>query len=65
MVRRTGVTPVTKALLSPVLAILLLLLGLSPSQAGEVRVIKLGYILAPHSQLGAGADVFAAEVSGE
>jgi tripartite ATP-independent transporter DctP family solute receptor len=25
-------------------------------------VIKLGYILAPHSQLGAGADVFAAEV---
>ncbi|MGA8399832.1 MAG: DctP family TRAP transporter solute-binding subunit [Stellaceae bacterium] len=27
-----------------------------------MRVIKLGYILAPHSQLGAGADVFAAEV---
>jgi TRAP-type transport system periplasmic protein len=34
----------------------------SLSHADEVRVIKLGYILAPHSQLGAGADVFAAEV---
>lgn len=32
------------------------------SRAEEARVIKLGYILAPHSQLGAGADVFAAEV---
>jgi tripartite ATP-independent transporter DctP family solute receptor len=32
------------------------------SRAEEARVIKLGYILASHSQLGAGADVFAAEV---
>jgi tripartite ATP-independent transporter DctP family solute receptor len=31
--------------------------------AEEARVIKLGYILAPHSQLGAGAGVFAAEVA--
>lgn len=33
------------------------------SRAEETRVIKLGYILAPHSQLGAGADVFAAEIA--
>jgi tripartite ATP-independent transporter DctP family solute receptor len=51
-----------KVLLRAVGAVLLLLISLSWSQAGEVRVIKLGYILAPHSQLGAGADVFAAEV---
>jgi tripartite ATP-independent transporter DctP family solute receptor len=41
---------------------LLLLAAVPLSRADEVRVIKLGYILAPHSQLGAGADVFAAEV---
>ncbi|HWD57062.1 MAG TPA: DctP family TRAP transporter solute-binding subunit [Stellaceae bacterium] len=34
----------------------------SASHGEEARVIKLGYILAPHSQLGAGADIFAAEV---
>jgi len=34
----------------------------SLSRAEDARVIKLGYILAPHSQLGAGADVFASEV---
>lgn len=32
------------------------------ARAEEARVIKLGYILAPHSQLGAGGDTFAAEV---
>ena len=37
--------------------------SLSSSRAEEVHVVKLGYILAPHSQLGAGADVFAAEVA--
>ena len=36
--------------------------GPTLSRAEEARVLKLGYILAPHSQLGAGADVFAAEV---
>jgi TRAP-type transport system periplasmic protein len=51
-----------KALLRAVGAAFLLLTFLSFSRADEVRVIKLGYILAPHSQLGAGADVFAAEV---
>lgn len=35
----------------------------SLSLAEDARVIKLGYILAPNSQLGAGADVFAAEVA--
>jgi len=51
-----------KALFGAVGAALLLLTFANSSRADEVRVIKLGYILAPHSQLGAGADVFAAEV---
>jgi tripartite ATP-independent transporter DctP family solute receptor len=37
-------------------------LAFPAARADEVRVVRLGYILAPHSQLGAGADVFAAEV---
>jgi tripartite ATP-independent transporter DctP family solute receptor len=44
------------------LALLMASASFSPSHGEETRVIKLGYILAPHSQLGAGADVFAAEV---
>ena len=44
------------------LALLTAVASISPSHGEEARVIKLGYILAPHSQLGAGADVFAAEV---
>jgi tripartite ATP-independent transporter DctP family solute receptor len=44
------------------LALLTAYASFSPSYGEEARVIKLGYILAPHSQLGAGADVFAAEV---
>jgi TRAP-type transport system periplasmic protein len=52
----------TKALFRAVGALFLLMTSLSLSHADDVRVIKLGYILAPHSQLGAGADVFAAEV---
>jgi TRAP-type transport system periplasmic protein len=51
-----------KALVSAAGAALLLFTLASFSRADEARVIKLGYILAPHSQLGAGADVFAAEV---
>src|SRR5271170_93634 len=38
-------------------------LAFPAARADEVRVVRLGYILAPHSQLGAGADVFAAEVA--
>jgi tripartite ATP-independent transporter DctP family solute receptor len=41
---------------------MLLILAPSSSHAQDARVIKLGYILAPDSQLGAGAEVFAAEV---
>lgn len=52
-----------KTLINGALALLVVHLLISPAQADEARVIKLGYILAPHSQLGAGADVFAAEVA--
>lgn len=52
-----------KAFFSAAFVALLSHLPLSPAHADEIRVIKLGYILAPHSQLGAGADVFAAEVA--
>lgn len=51
-----------RALFRSVGAVLLLLITMALSRADEVRVIKLGYILAPHSQLGAGADAFAAEL---
>lgn len=51
-----------KALLRAAGAAVLLLTAASLSHADAARVIKLGYILAPHSQLGAGAEVFAAEV---
>jgi tripartite ATP-independent transporter DctP family solute receptor len=44
-------------------AVLAVLAAPTQSRAEEARVIKLGYILAPHSQLGAGADTFAAEVA--
>ena len=37
-------------------------LQIATGRADDVRVVKLGYILAPHSQLGAGAEVFAEEV---
>ena len=52
-----------KALFRVAFAVLLAHLIFSSARADEARVIKLGYILAPHSQLGAGADVFAAEIA--
>ena len=50
-------------LLFAAIAALVACASISSSHAEEVHVIRLGYILAPHSQLGAGADVFAAEVA--
>jgi len=54
---------VIKTLVRAAFAIVAAQLLFSPARAEEIRVIKLGYILASHSQLGAGADVFAAEVA--
>jgi tripartite ATP-independent transporter DctP family solute receptor len=54
---------VFKPLVRVALAMFFAHLLFSSAHADETRVIKLGYILAPHSQLGAGADVFAAEVA--
>jgi tripartite ATP-independent transporter DctP family solute receptor len=54
---------VLKVLVRMAFAVLSTYLLFSLAHADETRVIKLGYILAPHSQLGAGADVFAAEVA--
>lgn len=52
-----------KALVRVAFAMISAQLLFSSAHADETRVVKLGYILAPHSQLGAGADVFAAEVA--
>ncbi len=51
-----------KALLGAALIILLGHAFVSPARAEDTRAIKLGYILAPRSQLGAGASVFATEI---
>src|ERR1700722_4360425 len=43
-------------------ALICVLTHFASGQPQEPRIVKLGYILASHSQLGAGAEVFAAEV---
>src|SRR5580704_9638136 len=57
--RRFGITP----FLTGVMVALAGCLGSVAAQAQSAKVLKLGYILSTHSQLGAGATVFTDEVA--